>query len=327
MVQYRDYTYQSPLAPYIREFIAERRSLGFIYNGKAYQLFRLDQYWSGKGFKDAMINLERLEEWLCALPGESRSSHNGRIGAVKSLAVYLNTLGIESYVPLVNVGRDDNQIHILDKKERTELFDVIDSYVPCSINQADYRMADEYPIMFRLYYCCGMRNNEVCSLKTSDVDLEQGVITILDGKNQKDRLVYMPEDLRILAGKYFASLRSHLGFMPYWFFPGRHPENHIGKTTIDKKFREFWNSTQSSLRCDKNPTPHSLRHGFVVDRINSWILNGIDLNVMFIYLSKYLGHKDPNESFYYYHLAGDAFRIIRQKDTMSSDVIPEVRRR
>ena len=54
---------------------------------------------------------------------------------------------------------------------------------------------------------------------------------------------------------------------------------------------------------------------------------GIDINVMFIYLSKYLGHKDPNESYYYYHLAKDAFRIIRQKDTISEEVLPEVRRR
>ena len=64
-----------------------------------------------------------------------------------------------------------------------------------------------------------------------------------------------------------------------------------------------------------------------MDRINSWILEGIDINVMFTYLSKYLGHKDPDESYYYYHLVSDAFRIIRQKDKTSDEVIPEVRRR
>lgn len=327
MATYRDYPYQSALAPYIKDFISEKRALGFNYNGKSYQLFRLDQYWLNNGFDDARLTHARLEDWVCALPGEGRSSQSGRVGAARSLAVYLTTHGIICDIPLINVGNDHPVIHILDKTELHELFQVIDTYKPRSINPADLRMANEYPIIFRLYYCCGMRNNEVCSLKTDDIDLQSGVITIYDGKGQKDRLVYLPEDLRVLMVSYYSYIRRELGYEPYWFFPGRFPDKHIPKTTIDKNFKRFWGMTESSLHCDKAPTPHALRHGFVVDRLNSWILSGIDINVMFTYLSKYLGHKDPNESFYYYHLVNDAFRIIRQKDTMSADVIPEVRRR
>ena len=327
MVTYRDYPYQSVLAPYIRDYIAEKRSLGFIYNVKGYQLYRFDQYWKRNAFDDARLTPERLEEWICALPGESKSSQSSRIGAAKGLAMYLNTLGIQCYVPLINVGREQRKIHLLDRTEIKELFLAVDTYAPRTINLADYRMADEYPIMFRFYYCCGMRNDEVCSLKTADIDLQKGIITIYDGKNNKDRLVYLPDDLCILADGYFQSLKRTLGYEPCWFFPGRDPNKHVPKTSIDRKFCEFWHMTPSSKHCDKDPTPHSLRHGFVVDRINRWILEGTDINVMFIYLSRYLGHKSPDESFYYYHLASDAFRIIRQKDTMSGDVIPEVRRR
>ncbi|WP_031553290.1 tyrosine-type recombinase/integrase [Oribacterium sp. FC2011] len=327
MAKYRDYPYQSVLAPYIKEYIAEKRSLGFIYDVKGYQLYRFDQYWIKNAFDDVHLTPERLEKWVCALPGESKSSQTSRIGAAKDLAIYMNTLGIQCHVPLLSVGSDQRQIHLLDKTEINELFNAVDTYVPHSINLSDYRMADEYPIMFRLYYCCGMRNNEVCSLKTSDVDLKKGIITVYGGKNNKDRLVYLPDDLCRLADMYFGLLKRTLGYEPYWFFPGRYPNKHMQKTSIDRKFREFWHMTASSKHCDKDPTPHSLRHSFVVDRINKWILEGIDINVMFIYLSKYLGHKNPDESFYYYHLAKDAFRIIRQKDTMSGDVIPEVRRR
>ncbi len=327
MTNHRNYPYQSVLAPYIRDFIAEKRSLGYIYNVKGYQLYRFDQYWIKNLYNDIRLTPERLERWMCALPGESKSSQSSRIGAVKDLTVYLNTLGIKSHVPLISIGHDHRQIHLLDQTEIKELFSVIDNYVPHSINISDYRMADEYPIMFRLYYCCGMRNSEVCSLKTTDIDLENGLITVYNGKNNKDRLIYLPNDLCTLIDEYFQALKRTLGYEPYWFFPGRYPDKHVTNTTIDRKFREFWHMTPSSNSCDKDPTPHSLRHAFVVDRINRWILKGIDINVMFIYLSKYLGHKDPDESFYYYHLAKEAFRIIRQKDTLARDVIPEVRRR
>ena len=42
MTEIRNYTYTSVLSPYIEGFIAEKRSLGFIYNSEAYELFRLD---------------------------------------------------------------------------------------------------------------------------------------------------------------------------------------------------------------------------------------------------------------------------------------------
>lgn len=327
MTEYKNYIYQSVLAPYIQGLISEKRSHGFIYNIQAYQLKRFDDYWCRQGYTETCISAEMLHEWLCCLPGEGKSSHSGRITAVKSLTIYMNTLGIRCYVPLICIGKDHPIVHILNKKEIQELFFVIDSYTPASRNPADFRMANEYPLMFRLYYCCGMRNQEVCALETSDVDLEAGLLTVRNGKNHKDRLIYLPEDLRQLSKKYFNYLKRALGYTPFWFFPGRCPFKHVDKSQIDKKFRIFWNQTDSSKYCDKNPTPHCLRHTFVVDRINQWILEGTDIHVMMIYLSKYLGHKDPDGSFYYYHLVADAFQIIHQKDTMAEKVIPEVRRR
>lgn len=327
MTEIRNYAYTSILAPYIEGFIAEKRSLGFIYNSEAYELFRLDAYWNEKGFSDPCMSFEMLDEWLRAKPWEGKASHCRRVSATRLLAVYMNTLGIPAYAPLFKVGKDHNRVHIFSREEIKEIFRVIDSYVPNSINQADFRMAKEYPVMFRLYYCCGMRNNEACALETKDVDLTAGIITIRNGKNQKDRLIYLPDDLRKMAASYYRYLCHELGYSPRWFFPGRFPDRHVGKGQIDKRFRAFWAETASSAYCDKRPTPHCFRHAFVVNRINMWIEAGMDLDVMLPYLSKYLGHTDPQETFYYYHMVSDAFRILKGKDKSSSDVIPEVRRR
>ena len=79
-----------------------------------------------------------------------------------------------------------------------------------------------------------------------------------------------------------------------------------------------------SQSLDRHPTPHCLRHAFVVERVNDWILQGIDTNEMLPYLSRYLGHKSPEETYYYYHLADNAFDVIRKKDSLSRRVIPEV---
>ena len=55
------------------------------------------------------------------------------------------------------------------------------------------------------------------------------------------------------------------------------------------------------------------------------MVQGLDLNVLMPYLSKFLGHKSPDETFYYYHQVLEAFRVIREKDTVAKSVIPEVR--
>lgn len=326
MTEKRDYTYTSSLSRYIRDFVSEKRQMGFIFNTAAYQLHRFDGYWDTCGY-DEDITQDRLQEWFMPLSeNESKSSHSQRISVVKGLSIYMNSIGIPAYVPLLNVGKDHNTVHIFTGQELKELFEKIDSYVPISINHNDYRMANAYPVMFRLFYCCGMRNNEVCALRTSDVDFEKGIITVLDGKNQKDRLVYLSDDMRVLMKKYLSYITKFMGYEPYWLFPGRFPEKHVGKSHLDKRFNQFWQATGSASLCDKKPSLHCLRHTFVVNRINRWILDGIDVDVMLIYLSRYLGHKSPDETFYYYHLVDDAFRIIRQKDETADIVIPEVRR-
>ncbi len=58
MINYRDYTYISVLAPYIRDLICEKRSLGFIYNDQAYQLKRFDMYWYSHAYDEVCISLK-----------------------------------------------------------------------------------------------------------------------------------------------------------------------------------------------------------------------------------------------------------------------------
>lgn len=155
------------------------------------------------------------------------------------------------------------------------------------------------------------------------MDLEKGVLTILDSKGNKDRLVYLSGDLADNSRKYYLHLSEALGFPPKWFFPGKDPEKPIPNTTVDNVFRRFWDRTPYA-RCNNRPTVHDFRFTFVVLRMNRWAEEGIDLQVMLPYLSRYLGHKSTDETFYYYYLVNDAYRTVEKKDTVARDVIPEV---
>lgn len=322
---HKKYIYSSVFANLLNDYISAHQEAGFMYDNPAYWLYRFDQYCDDKLVKDATITKFLFEAWASKSDSETKTTQNNRLQAVRKFSAYLNTLGISSYIP-INLPRPEKMVPYLMRDEDIhEFFKQVDLNEVLSSADSFRRMAREYKVLFRLIYCCGLRNNEACSLKTSNMDLDNGSITIYQSKGNKDRVVYLSDDIRTLCLDYLKWLNKTLDMKPSeWFFPGRNPTNHIPKTSLDRKFNEFWNATKSSKTCDKKPTVHCLRHAFVIKRINLWMEEDISIQVMMPYLSNYLGHKGPIETYYYYHQVEDVFKTIRRKDVVSARVIPEV---
>ena len=320
--------YESSLSPYIQGLLDEKRSCGYKYEQQGILLKYFDDYWVKTGYQDIHLTIENLEGWLRQRKSENKGSLRNRICVVIELAKYLNGLGIKSYIPAVEASYEVPIRHILSKSELTEFFYYVDSYrpkYPC--NEEFMRMADEYPFLFRLIYHEGMRIRETCTLPLSQINLEKGIITIIDGKGNKDRIIYLADDMAALCREYVGYLTRTLKKEPKWLFPGEDSEEHIGISTVTAMFNSCWSKTSSAATCIKKPTVHDLRHTFVTNRINLWAEQGLSFDVMLPYLAEHLSHKTFNETFYYYHNSQEAYKIIREKDKTSKDVIPEVCRR
>lgn len=321
---HKEYVYTSVFANFINDYIASHREAGFMYDNPAYWLYRFDQYCDNKSVKDAVVTKQLFEAWAAKSDTETKTTQNNRLQALKNFCVYLDTLGLPSYIPSVLPKPEKVVPYLMKDSDIQEFFEQVDLYETDSPAQPFQRLACEYKVLFRLIYCCGLRNNEACSLKTENVDTDNGIITLYHSKGRKDRAVYLADDLRKLCLKYRQWLNQQLASPSEWFFPGKYPDSHVLKTSLDKKFNDFWNNTKSSRTCDKKPTVHCLRHAFVIKRVNSWMEADIPLQEMMPYLSNYLGHTDPVETYYYFHQIEEAFRTVRRKDTVSARVIPEV---
>ena len=321
--------FNSSLGPYIRDFINEKQSQGYNYSNESKWLGKFDSYWAEHGFTFINLTLESLEDWTKKRDCEGKKCQASRISVVREFSRYLNGIGINSYFPPLGIHWNRPLIHVLCDEETAELFGQIDSYLlgKRQRNQVNIRMSKEYPVLFRLIYCCGLRISEACGLSVSQVDLDAGVLSVIHSKGDNDRLVYLSEDLRRLCVEYFDFLCRTYGTEQTWFFPGKDPESHISQGTVDTRFRNCWKRTSFAETCDVAPTVHTLRHTYVVKRVNLWMRQGIEMNVMMPYLSKYLGHCGMNETYYYYHYVQEAAHIIQEKDTLAKKVIPEVRRR
>lgn len=325
----KDIVYTSAIGHHIRGFLAEKRSLGYKYDHEANVLRIFDKYWADHGYGDTGLTQKSLADWVQMREGEGAARLSERITVIRQLSVYLNGLCIPSYIPPMETKYNAPVRIPLTKQELCEFFSQADSYSPAKYGGAGFskRMAKEYPVLFRMIYLNGMRISEAVGLQTSRVDLERGVVTILDGKGNKDRLIYLAGDMAALCRDYAKRLRCDLGAEPVWFFPGRDPKKHIYIASVEYRFNKFWEKTPSAVGRATKPTVHDLRHTFVVDRINLWLEQGIDFHRMLPYLSRFLGHRSFNETFYYYHYAQEAAETIRRMDSVIGKVIPEVMRR
>lgn len=320
----KDYIRTSVLAPYISGLIEEKRQLGYSYQFEEYLLNVFDHYCVKNSLESPCFDRKFLEGWLVVNGKEGSSYHSQRISFVRQLALYMNTLGIAAYIPVESVKKEVAVPHFLSKEERIAFFYALDRSVPKTTASYSWRLWNEYRVIFRLLYSCGMRNSEACLLRTEDVSFDAGALTVRHSKGDKDRLVYFSDDTGEMLSQYYSYITEMLGYVPYWFFPSRFPEKPLHKSTLDAQFNKAWGSTVFSVSCNKKPTVHCLRHSFVVDRMNAWLEEGVSFPEMMPFLAKYLGHSRPQESMYYYHLDEEANILIRQRDQTAGRVIPEV---
>ena len=264
----------------------------------------------------------QLEGWIPALrPTEGKNYRNQRVSFVRQLALYMRSLGKNVYIPKHFASETVAVPHILSRTELRSFFSVVDAYKP---PQPSFRrLVWAYRVLFRLFYCCGLRLSEGCYLPRFCIDLNNGTIKILHSKGNKDRLVFLADDVRALCREYDQGMQSIIADRE-WFFPGWHLNRPIRARAVDKKFSEFWNKTPFAGTVDKKPTVQSLRHTFVVNKMNEWMETGADTTVMMPYLSRYLGHSSISDTQYYFHTIEQAFPVVHSHDAVAQRVIPEV---
>lgn len=315
---------KSLIASYIDGLLEEKHANGYSYESEELVLNRFDTYCIDKKLETPEITKAFLSDWMERSETEGSFNHGKRISCVRQLLVFMATCGINVYIPHDFCHFKRALPHIFEVEELVSFFSEVDSYFPPD-NRPVYlhRLANEYRLLFRWYLCCGLRNAEAAGILTENVDLETGTLTILDSKGNKDRLVYLPDDLLESTRQYHSYLTDTLGKESKWFFPGMNPEKSLPNTSVDNVFNRFWNKTPYA-NCSNKPTVHDFRFSYVVSRMNLWAEDGVDLQVMMPYLSRYLGHKSTNETFYYYYLVKEAYKTIEKKDTIANDVIPEV---
>ncbi|MFZ1414315.1 MAG: tyrosine-type recombinase/integrase [Defluviicoccus sp.] len=181
--------FRSPLADVIATFVAQKRALGYKYQSEEVLLRAIDRFLIEQGVSEPALPREIVERLTACRAHQRRRTHTTRVSIVRQLACFMCDRGLPAYVPPAGMTRKiqlDFTPYIFGREAIRRLLRAADRLPVASMSPLRHLVMPE---VFRLLYSCGLRVSEVVRLSIDDVDLEAGVLRILQGKFRKDRLV------------------------------------------------------------------------------------------------------------------------------------------
>jgi tyrosine recombinase xerC len=151
--------------------------------------------------------------------------------------------------------------------------------------------------VIELLFATGMRISELCSLKPSDIDLENNTVLIY-GKGSKERILQFGNSEVISAlATYQSTFKADISACGYFFV------NKRKQKLSDQSVRFMINRYAALAGIEQHITPHMFRHSFAT------LLLEQDVDIR--YIQKMLGHSSISTTEIYTHVSN-----TKQKDIL-----------
>jgi integrase/recombinase XerD len=291
--------FESVLTSHIEDYLAYRKSIGYLSTLAGYHLHIFDQYL-----------VERNAGWHDFHPAfflEMRSRVRGEpctvnkvLYAVRALFSFLVRRGDLDHNPLTNIPtlKEHTVVpFVFSPQQVDQLLEMISRRIR---KRETYFLTDlAIYLVVLLMARCGMRISEPIKLLRPHYRPDDATLFIEKTKFGKDRLIPVPKKVAAQIENYLAvrdKLKDH-DDNPY-LLAGR-KQNRLCDETVRNVFssavREIGLHQPRKIVGNVNfspPTPHSLRHSYAVNTLNSiWERGGSAQNALPV-LAAYLGHKD-----------------------------------
>lgn len=176
--------------------------------------------------------------------------------------------------------------------------------------------------LFGLIAVTGLRVSEAIGLDDRDLDLGDAVLIVRRGKNRKSRFVPIKACTATRLAAYRRECERLLGPTPAPFFrleSGRRPSDCAARYNFALVCQRIGlRAPQAFNRHGKGPRIHDLRHSFAVHTIMDWYRQGLNADREMAKLSTYLGHSDPEFTYWYMEAVPELLQLAADRAARSS---------
>ncbi len=281
----------------IRDYLALRRALGHKLLDYEIRLERFVSFLEKE--KASYITVPLALNWAQQPRTSTMKTWNRNLAIVRGFAQYVSATDPRTQVPpkdLLPFDPARAKPYIYTEGEILQLMD------------AARAIRSYYGLRGQTYYCLigllavtGMRVGEALRLRRDDVDLDAGVLTIIDSKFGKSRLVPIHSTTVEALAEYSRRRDAFLSkvSIPSFFVsePNKMPMTYSPVRTMFAKL-----SKQVGIRGPQDrrgPRLHDLRHRFAVETLLGWYRRGDDVERQLPVLSTFLGHDGIQDTYWY----------------------------
>ena len=143
-------------------------------------------------------------------------------------------------------------------------------------------------------YGLGLRRSELLNLKLSEIDFQRKVVSVINAKGKKDRVLPIPAKLENLMLDYIKKSKPAT-----WLIEGNLKGVQYSATSLQNIFDKY----MSKIKSNHNFTLHCLRHSIATHLLES----GTDLR----YIQELLGHKSSRTTEIYTHVSIKSLKNIK----------------
>jgi integrase len=296
----------------VQEYLDERRGLGFALTIPGTQLMAFARYADALGHRGPLTR-ELMTSW--ARDEAKRATPltwAKRLEVVRPFAKHRARIEPGTYVPEADTfGRSRRRLapHLYTDQEIVDLLAAAGRLSPKGmLRPATYRT------LFGLIAATGLRVSEALRLRCADVDLDAGMLTVLQTKFAKSRLVPMhPTTVRALR-QYLALRQRHVSTVrdgPFLLSVGG---TALASRTVHWVFDRLRRQLGWTARGGHTaPRIHDLRHTFICRRVQLWHEHGADIDNAMVALSTYVGHAKVSDTYWYLTAAPELMAVAGRR--------------
>lgn len=294
---------QQTLCTYIEHYLSNCRYQKGL-NAKTLKAYRTDllQFAAFMKEYDYDCNKDNIQSYIASLYSKYKIKSIKR--KIASLKAFFSYLEFEELISANPFNRIQIKLHEPFLLPRTIPFSTIGIILQCAYQQKDLINHDTYQFcavlrdiaVLELLFATGIRVSELCTLRPSDVDLQNATVRIY-GKGAKERIIQIG-NAEVLS----AVTAYHQAFTPSiaqsdWFFINR-----LGTQLSDQSVRFMIRKYTALAGVEQHITPHMFRHSFAT------LLLEEDVDIR--YIQQLLGHSSITTTQIYTHVTSKKQRDI-----------------
>lgn len=303
------------IAPQLDRYLSVRRSLGYDLRNDERVLRRFARFADKEGAPHIATAL--FLRWDASLPNVGTSTRAARLGKVRLFAQWLNSVDPAHEVPprgLLPDRSGRSRPHIYSEAEIASIIAAAKA-LPSIYGLRGLTCST----LFGLIAVTGLRISEALALDDDDLDAGGDVLRVRRGKLGRERLLPLdPTVVAQLVG-YVAERDRLLGHAADAFFvtcKGTRLTDCSARYNFARACQQIGlRADQQFCRHGRGPRIHDLRHTFAVRTMINWYRTGKDPAREMIRLTTYLGHTDPDNTFWYLEAVPELLNLAMARAT------------